>query len=73
MILYVIVFGCEKRDECYIEWQKVTTSGTTSDNGWQRMATSDNDWCNKWQRVTMRNTTSDDEGLESTVAKSIQK
>ena len=25
-------------------WQRVTTSGTTNDNGWQRMTTSDNKW-----------------------------
>ena len=31
--------------------QRVTVSGTTSDN----------EWCNKWQRVTMSNTTSDNE------------
>ena len=48
------------------EWQRVTTSGTTSYNEWynewrviQRVTTSDNEWYNKWQRVTTSNTTSD--------------
>ena len=43
---------------------KKQTSGTSSDNEWQRMTTSDtcgttsdNEWCIKWQRVT----TSDNE------------
>ena len=38
---------------------QVTTSGTTSDNKWQRViqqmtagsTTSDNEWCNKWKRM----------------------
>ena len=29
----------------------MTTSGTTSDNEWQRVTTSDNEWYSKWQRV----------------------
>ena len=37
--------------------QQVTKNG----NEWQRMTTSDNEWCNKWQRVTRSNTTSDKE------------
>ena len=44
-------------DEWYIQWQRVTTSGTTSDNKWQRMAMNDNEW----QRVVQRVTTSDNE------------
>ena len=43
------------------EWQRMTTSGTTSDNEWQRMTTSgttsDNEWYKEWQRMT----TSDNE------------
>ena len=35
-------------DNEWYEWQRMTTNGTTRDNEWQRMATSDN----KWQRVT---------------------
>ena len=35
-------------NEWCTEWQRVATSGTTSDNEWQRMTTSDN----KWQLVT---------------------
>ena len=29
------------------------TSGTSSDNEWQQMTTSDNEWYNDWQRMTM--------------------
>ena len=32
----------KKTDEWYIEWQRATTSGTTSDDEWQRVTTSDN-------------------------------
>ena len=39
----------KKTGEWYIEWQRVTTSGTTSDNKWY------NEWCTKWQRVTRCN------------------
>ena len=28
-----------KTDELYIEWQRITTSGTTNDNEWQRVTT----------------------------------
>ena len=31
---------------------KSQTSGISSDNEWQRMTTSDNEWYNQWQRVT---------------------
>ena len=74
MIIY------KKTGEWYIEWQRVvqrvTTSGTTTDNewyndwqrmatvvhnDWQRMITSDNKMCNKWQRMTTSGTTSDNE------------
>ena len=62
---YVIVY--KKTDECYNEWQRgvqrVTTSGTTSDNElqWvvQQVTTNDNEWYKKWQRVTGSNTASD--------------
>ena len=48
----------EKTDK-YIEWQRVTTSGTTSDNEWQRVTASDN----KRQRVVQRVAKSDSECL----------
>ena len=41
----------KKTDMCYIEWQRVITSGTTSDIEWQRVV----------QRATMRGTTRDSE------------
>ena len=41
----------KKTDEWYIEWQRVTTSGT-SDNEWQRVTTSGTTSHNEWQRVT---------------------
>ena len=40
----------KKTDEWYIEWQRITTRGTTSDNEWQRMKTSDNEWP-FWQKL----------------------
>ena len=49
----------KKTDEWYIEWQRVTTSGTTRDNELQRMTTSNNKWQRettndkKWQRVVI--------------------
>ena len=53
----------KKTDEWYNEWQRVvqrvTTSGTTSDNEWQLVTTNDNEWYNEWQRVTRSGTTSD--------------
>ena len=65
----VIVY--KKTDEWYIEWQRVTTSGTTSDNEWQRMTTNDNEWQwvvqrmamsdDEWQWVTTSGATSDKE------------
>ena len=46
MIIY------KKTDECYIEWQRMTTN----DKEWQRVAqrvtTNDNQWYNEWQKVT---------------------
>ena len=46
----------KKTDEWYIEWQRVTASGTTSDNEWQRVVqrvtTSGKTSYNEWQRVT---------------------
>ena len=44
----------KKPDEWYTEWQRVTTSGTTSGN---EMTTSDN----QWQRVVQRMTANDNE------------
>ena len=35
------------------EWQRMTTSGTTSDNEWQRVTTSGTTNDNEWQRVTI--------------------
>ena len=43
------------------EWQRVTTSGTTSDKEWQRVTTSDNEWYNEWQRVVQQVIKSDNE------------
>ena len=57
MTLYVIVFGCEKTDECYIEWQRVTTN----DNEWQRVVQRVTTDDNEWQRVTTNGATSDKE------------
>ena len=39
---------CKKIDEWYNDWQRVTTSGTTSDKERQRVTTNDNEW----QRMT---------------------
>ena len=50
--LQLIVY--KKTDEWYIEWQWLTTSGTTSDNKWQRVTTNDIEWYNEWQRVIQR-------------------
>ena len=41
------------------EWQRVTTSGTTSDNEWQRVTASGATSDKEWQRVIQRVTTSD--------------
>ena len=46
-------------DYGYIEWQRVTTSSTTSDNEWQRVKTNVNEWYKEWQRVTTSGRTSD--------------
>ena len=51
----------KKTDKWYIECQWVTTSGTTSDNGWQPVTTNDKEWCNEWQQLVQRVTTSDNE------------
>ena len=40
---------------------KTQTSGTSSDNEWQRVTTNDNEWYSEWQRVTTSSTTSDNE------------
>ena len=42
----------KKKDEWYIEWQRVITSATTSENKWQRVTINNNKWRNEWQRVT---------------------
>ena len=54
----------KRTDKWYIEWQRMTTSGTACGNEWQRVATSvttsDNEWqrmVNEWQQMT----TSDNE------------
>ena len=68
---------CKKIDEWYNDWQRVTTSGTTSDkerqrvttndNEWQRMTTSGNEWRrvtknrNEWQRMTASDKTNENE------------
>ena len=49
-----------------INWYKWSfikrqTSGTSSDNEGQPMATGNNEWYNKWQQMTMSNTKSDNE------------
>ena len=62
----------KKTDERFIEWQRVTASGTTNDsewyNEWQRVTANENEWQrvvqrvtkndNEWQRVTKSGTTS---------------
>ena len=55
-----LMFICLKRFilRSYIKRQ---TSATSSDNEWQRMATSDNEWYNEWQQVTTSGTISDNE------------
>ena len=66
-VVHSCVIVYKKTDKCYNEWQRgaqrVTTSGTTSDNElqWavQQLTTNDNEWYNKWQRVTGSNTTTD--------------
>ena len=47
MIIY------KKTDDWYIEWKRVATSGTTSDNEWQPVTTSGTTNDNEWQRVTI--------------------
>ena len=57
----IVVIVYKKTDEWYIEWQRVTASGTTSDNKWQRVVqrvttsgtANDNEWYNEWQRVAI--------------------
>ena len=60
------------------EWQQVVqrvrTSGTKSDNEWQRMTKSDNEWQgitksnNEWQGMTTSGTTSDNEWQRVTIS-----
>ena len=59
-IVRMIVY--KKTDEWYIEWQRMTTSGTTNDNEWYNewkrvttSGTSDNKWYRKWTRMTTSN------------------
>ena len=56
--MFHLMIVCKKADEWYIEWQQVATSGTMSDNEWQRGTTNDKEWCNEWQQVGKRMTTS---------------
>ena len=49
----------KKTDKCYKEWQRVTTSCTTSDNEWQLVTTNDNECYNEWQQVIRSGITSD--------------
>ena len=46
-------------NEWHNEWQRMTTSGATNDNEWQRvvqrMTMSGNEWYNEWQRMTCDN------------------
>ena len=51
----------KKTDEWYIKGQRVTTSGTRSDNEWQQVTTNNNEWYNELQRVTTSSTTSGNE------------
>ena len=53
--------GTSSDNEWYNEWQRMTTSGTTSDNEWQRVTTSGTTSDNEWQRMTTSGTTSDNE------------
>ena len=39
--------------------QQMTTSGTTSDNAWNRVATNNNELYKKWQRALQRVTTNE--------------
>ena len=41
----------KETNDCYIEWQRLTTSSITNDN----------EWYNEWQRVTLSGTMSDNE------------
>ena len=65
-IQYAIVY--KMTDEWYIEWQRVTTSRTTSDNEWQRVLewVTTND--NEWQRVAQRMATNDNERQRMTTS-----
>ena len=51
-IISTVKIVYKKTGECYIKWQRVTTSGTTSDNN-------DNEWYNQWQEVTTSGTRGD--------------
>ena len=51
----------KKTDEWYIEWQRVITSGKTSDYEWERVVQRVTRNDNEWQRVTTSGTTSDKE------------
>ena len=46
----------EQTGKWYIEWQRVTRSGTTNDNEWHQMITNGNGCYKEWQRaVTNKN------------------
>ena len=62
-----LMFICLKRFilRSYIKRQ---ASATSSDNEWQRMATSDNEWYNEWQQVTTSGTISDNEWQRVTMS-----
>ena len=53
IVLIVIYVSYKLQVICYV-WSfiKRQTSGTSSDNAWQRMTTNDNEWYNVWQRMT---------------------
>ena len=54
----------QKTADKWYEWQRLTTSGTTSDNKCQRVTTNESDWYNDWQRVTKN----DDEWQRVTIS-----
>ena len=50
----LVFLDCLWKDyEWYIEWQRVATGGTMSDNEWQRVATNENEWYNEWKQMRM--------------------
>ena len=49
--LLIIIGKCQNHPNIR-SFIKRQTSATSSDNEWQRMTTSDNEWYNEWQRIT---------------------